>query len=51
MFFSLPALGAFRRVELDSLARLQRTETLRLDDDVMDKSVLAAFTAMPAQTV
>jgi transposase len=48
---SLPALGALGHVELDLLAFLQRTETVRLDGGVMNEDVLAVFTAQKSKTL
>ncbi len=41
----LPALGAFDDIELDALAFLERTESVRLDGGVMDEYVVAILTA------
>src|SRR5262252_3471037 len=46
--FSLPALWAFRHVELHGLALLQALETSRLDCREMHKNVFATLTANEA---
>ena len=48
---SLPALGALGDVELNALAFLKRTETVRLDGSVMDEDVLAVFAAQKSKTL
>ncbi len=49
--FSLPALGALGDVELNALAFLQGTETVRLDGGVMNEDVLTVFTAQKSKTL
>src|SRR5664280_539686 len=48
---SLPALGTLGHIELDALALLQRTETVRLDSSVMNENVFAIFTAQKSKTL
>jgi hypothetical protein len=48
---SLPALGALGDVELNALAFLKRTETVRLDGSVMDEDVLAVFAAQKSKSL
>src|ERR1035441_1394286 len=49
--FCLPALGTLGHIELDALAFLKRTETVRLDGGVMNENVFAIFTAQKTKTL